>query len=143
MSTKKSKQTNDSKQTAAPSREELHNLLAAAVDGIDGYESETGYLRYWNDKKIQRAREVIDAGFCGSDPEEAKARAVAEALGGEAWQSGGGIWLTVITKTDGHLVVISDDVICAYESEAAFEQGRPTTTIHLQNNSSIQTTPTK
>lgn len=132
MSTEKSKQTPERGHTGAPSREELSSLLAAAVDGVDGYESETGNLRYWDAEKIQRAREVIDAGCCGENSEETNARAVAKALGGDAWQSGGGIWLTVITRTDGHLVVVSDDVICEYESETAFEQNRADVAIGLR-----------
>ncbi len=39
---------------------ELLNLLAAAIDGIDGYESETGDLRYREKKKIERTRRIID-----------------------------------------------------------------------------------
>lgn len=39
---------------------ELLDLLVATVDGIDGYESETGDLRYWDEKKIERARQLIE-----------------------------------------------------------------------------------
>ena len=39
---------------------ELLDLLAAAIDGIDGYESETGDLMYWDEKKIERARQLIE-----------------------------------------------------------------------------------
>ena len=46
--------------TERTSREELLDLLHAAVDGVDGYESECGYLRYWNADKIERARQVLD-----------------------------------------------------------------------------------
>lgn len=43
------------------SKEELFRLLAAAIDGIDGYESEVGDLHpYWQDAAIQRARAIID-----------------------------------------------------------------------------------
>lgn len=38
---------------------ELLDLLVAAIDGIDGYESETGDLRYWDEKRIERARQLI------------------------------------------------------------------------------------
>ena len=47
-------------ETESASREELLDLLHAAVDGVDGYESECGYLRYWNAEKIERARQVLD-----------------------------------------------------------------------------------
>ena len=39
---------------------ELLDLLTAAIDGIDGYESETGDLMYWDKKKIEQERRVID-----------------------------------------------------------------------------------
>lgn len=56
--------------------------------------------------------------------DEIQAARIAEILGGEAWQSGGDIWLVVIRRKDGHLVVISDEVICEYESEDAFENSQ-------------------
>ena len=39
---------------------DLIDLLVATVDGIDGYESETGDLRYWDEKKIEQARQLIE-----------------------------------------------------------------------------------
>lgn len=38
---------------------ELLDLLVVAIDGIDGYESEAGDLMYWDEKKIERARQLI------------------------------------------------------------------------------------
>jgi len=35
-------------------------LLAAVLDGVDGYESETGNLRYWNEKAVKDARALLD-----------------------------------------------------------------------------------
>ena len=52
---------------------------------------------------------------------EDQARAMAEALGGQTWQSGGGIWLVVLRRRDGSLVVNSDEVVCEYADDAAFE----------------------
>ena len=40
---------------------ELFELLEAAIDGVNGYESETGDLQYWDAKKVNRARGLIDA----------------------------------------------------------------------------------
>jgi hypothetical protein len=60
-----------------------------------------------------------------------QARGAAEALGGEAWQSGGNIWLVRFRGPDGRLVVISDDLIREYEDDAAFEDGRAAKTIEL------------
>jgi hypothetical protein len=62
---------------------------------------------------------------------EEQAKAVAEAVGGEPWQSGGDIWLVLSRRTDGKLVVISDEVVCLYDSEAAFEDSRAAASIVL------------
>ena len=53
---------------------------------------------------------------------EEQAIAVADVLGGNAWQSGGGIWLVVRTRADGSLVVFSGDCVCEYADEDAFER---------------------
>ena len=62
---------------------------------------------------------------------EQTAMQVAKALGGEAWQSGGGIWLVLIRRLDGRLVVISDDVVGEYGSETDFDAGRAEKTVLL------------
>ncbi len=53
--------------------------------------------------------------------DEKQATAVADALGGKTWQSGGGVFLVLLHRSDGSLVVISDEVVCEYENEDAFE----------------------
>jgi len=53
--------------------------------------------------------------------DETRAKMIAMALKAETWQSGGGIWLVIRRRADGHLVVISEDTINEYESEEAFE----------------------
>jgi hypothetical protein len=63
--------------------------------------------------------------------EEREAEAVAAALGGEPWQSGGDIWLVIRHRADGHMVVISDDAVCEYQDEKAFEQGNTLLSILL------------
>ena len=55
--------------------------------------------------------------------DEARARAIAEALGGIAWHSGGHIWLVFIRRADGRFVVISDEFVGEYADENAFEYG--------------------
>lgn len=60
-----------------------------------------------------------------------QANAVATALGGDAWQSGGNIWLVRFRAPDGRLVVISDDLVCEYEDDDAFHDGRASKTIEL------------
>ena len=62
---------------------------------------------------------------------ETQAVAVAQALGGEAWHSGGGIWLVRLTNPEGRLVVISDDLVGEYLDEDAFRDGAATRTIAL------------
>ena len=42
---------------------------------------------------------------------ELQAKQIAEALSGEAWQSGGGIWLVLLRQANAKLVVISDEII--------------------------------
>jgi hypothetical protein len=42
---------------------------------------------------------------------ELQAKQIAEALSGEIWQSGGGIWLVLLRQGNGKLVVISDEII--------------------------------
>jgi hypothetical protein len=62
---------------------------------------------------------------------EDQATAIADALSGEAWQSGGDIWLVIIHRNDGHLIVMSDEVVCEYENQEAFDEAKPLTAIHL------------
>ena len=62
---------------------------------------------------------------------EEQARAVAEAAGGETWQSGGNIWLVLCRRSDGKLVVLSDEAVSLYENDEAFEDNRTTQTIGL------------
>jgi len=54
--------------TATPSSVELLELLRAAIDGIDGYEAENGYLRYWKAESIDRARRLLDSVDEKTDP---------------------------------------------------------------------------
>jgi len=56
---------------------------------------------------------------------ELTAPMVASALNGDAWQSGGGIWLIVKRTTDGRVVTISPEVVNEYANEEAFEEDRP------------------
>lgn len=64
---------------------------------------------------------------CGMDEQTAEQLAVI--LGGEAWQSGGGIWLVTVNREDGSIVVFSGDAICEYENDEAFDAGRASNTI--------------
>jgi hypothetical protein len=60
-----------------------------------------------------------------------QATIVAEALGGEEWDSGGGVWLIVFHRQDGRVVAISDEVVCEYKNEEALQTGKPSQSIML------------
>ncbi len=62
---------------------------------------------------------------------EEQAKALASIVGGEAWNSGGGIWLVTVHREDGSLIVFSGDAICEYEDEEAFDECRALNTIVL------------
>jgi len=63
--------------------------------------------------------------------DEQQATTIATALGGETWQSGGGIWLVRLERADGRLVVLSDEVVCEYPDEEAFDRGQAAASIVL------------
>ena len=63
--------------------------------------------------------------------DEKQAEAVAEALGGTTYQSGGETWLVVLHREDGKVVVVSDDAVCEYKDDEAFEKSKPSKTIVL------------
>ena len=65
--------------------------------------------------------------------DEKQAKALAKAIGGEDWQSGGGIYVVGIRRPDGKMVVISDDLVAEYEDDEAFDEGRATSTILLRD----------
>jgi len=46
---------------------------------------------------------------------ESQADNVAKALGGETWNSGAEIWLVILKRRDGKIVVISSDSVCEYD----------------------------
>ena len=49
--------------------------------------------------------------------DEDQAKAIAEALGGQPWQSGGDTWLVLSRRSDGKIVALSEESACLYESE--------------------------
>ena len=63
--------------------------------------------------------------------DEEQATAIAEAIGGAAWNSGGGMYLVRLEREDGHIVIISDEVINEYENEPAFDNNTPIHSILL------------
>lgn len=62
---------------------------------------------------------------------EQQANALAEIFSGEAWNSGGGIWLAAYWRGDGKYIVFSGDSVCEYESEEAFDSSNASNTLVL------------
>lgn len=63
--------------------------------------------------------------------DERTAEQLAVLVGGEAWQSGGGIYVVTVARDDGSLVVFSGDAICEYPNDEAFDAGTASKTIVL------------
>ena len=63
--------------------------------------------------------------------DESAAKAIAQALGGHAYHSGGKVWLAQIDREDGSLVIICGDAICEYANEKALDDGDATQSIAL------------
>lgn len=49
---------------------------------------------------------------------------LAALLGGESWQSCGGVYLVIVNREDGSRVVFSGDAVSEYENDDAFDAGR-------------------
>ncbi len=63
---------------------------------------------------------------------EEQADAVAAALGGEAWNSGGGTYLVVLHRSDGKVVAISAEVVCVYADDDALQTDEPIESVVLR-----------
>lgn len=63
--------------------------------------------------------------------DEQQATAIAAALDGETWQSGGDIWLVLKRRADGRVVAISDEVVCEYATADDLDSGKPAASILL------------
>lgn len=64
---------------------------------------------------------------------EQQAEALAKAVGGESWQSGGDIYIVALRRPDGTIVVFSDDMVAEYPDDDAFDSAKPTTSILLRD----------
>jgi hypothetical protein len=62
---------------------------------------------------------------------ENQANIIANALGGDPWQSGGGIYVVLMHRQDGKLIALTTDCVCEYENEKAFDTGQPLKTVRL------------
>jgi hypothetical protein len=55
--------------------------------------------------------------------EKEQAIKLANALNGDYWHSGGGIWLVTLHHESGTCTVFSGEIIAQYKSNEAFENG--------------------
>jgi len=62
---------------------------------------------------------------------EQQAEIVASALGGEAWNSGGDIWLVVFRRSDGKVIALSDESLVVYDSAGAMMGGEGSQSVPL------------
>lgn len=62
---------------------------------------------------------------------EQQAEALANVFSGEAWDSGGGLWLAAYWRGDGKYVVFSGDAVCEYDSEEDFDDAKASNTLLL------------
>jgi hypothetical protein len=63
--------------------------------------------------------------------DEGHANVVAKALGGLAWQPGGGEWVVLFERIDGKVVVVSDEAVHEYSNVGSFEDDKPIVSIML------------
>ncbi len=60
---------------------------------------------------------------------EDNARTIAKILGGDVWDSGGGIWLVIRRRLDGKVAAMSDESVCIYENEEDLHSGQPSESV--------------
>jgi hypothetical protein len=107
--------------TACREEFESDNDLELDSDTLDG----EVYGKLWAFSSAAAARFVAEH----QGLNELTAPIVAAALGGDAWQSGGGIWVIVKRTSDGHVLTLTPEVINEYANEEAFEEDRPKSTL--------------
>jgi hypothetical protein len=56
--------------------------------------------------------------------DEERAKQLAEIIGAEVWDSGGGICLVLKHRSDGRIVAFSDEVVCVYENNESLQSGK-------------------
>jgi hypothetical protein len=92
--------------------DELGGATFKSADAVDAYGTDG------ND--VEHVDTVAE--WSGWGVTEAWATRLARLIGGEAYQSGGNIWVVLFERSDGHLVVVGDDGAEIYESNEQFER---------------------
>lgn len=64
---------------------------------------------------------------------EQQANLIATVFGGRVWQPYPGVWLLVVTRGNGSLVVFDHDAVYAYDDTDALEEGEPRVEIRLDH----------
>ncbi|MEM9416318.1 MAG: hypothetical protein AAGA29_12700 [Planctomycetota bacterium] len=62
---------------------------------------------------------------------EYQVNTIARVFGGRPWQPYPGVWLLVVARDDGSLVVFDSDAVYAYDNTDALEDGEPRIEIRL------------
>ena len=62
---------------------------------------------------------------------EKQVNTIAQVFGGKPWQPYPGVWLLIVARDDGSLVVIDTDAVFAYDDTEALEDGEPRIEIRL------------
>ena len=82
-------------------------------------------------RRIATKREAAARSAAFSTLTESEVQRLAAVLGGDVWDSGGGVELIVIERSDGHVVAVSDDVVSEYPDRDALASGQPLNSIVL------------
>ena len=62
---------------------------------------------------------------------EKDCKAIAKIVEGEPWQSGGNVWVVVIRRDNGSLVMMSDECVSDYKCQKDADQGLAIATIYF------------
>lgn len=83
------------------------------------------------DNAKQAARRIATRSAAFSTLTESEVQGLAAVLGGDVWDSGGGVELIVIERPDGRVVAVSDESVCEYADRDALMGGQPSNSIML------------
>jgi len=82
-------------------------------------------------RRIATKREATARSAAFSTLTESEVQRLAAVLGGDVWDSGGGVELIVIERPDGRVVAVSDESVCEYADRDALAGGQPLNSITL------------